>query len=195
MACFSRLSLHGEAPFSAVDVTATAASLGLPTDSDEYRREMRVRSKRASMFLQRPTTMPNLLISTHFIYEIEQILYYLFDGQREKLWLQNDATALPAVVFASPDRSPAAKAIEAQTAVALGGLPVCMRGFDAKDLQRAQFSLFSILAHTYHRLLSRFQLNEALSKSKLQLSTDACWGRCIDVPAGVSTPTGSIARQ
>ena len=72
---------------------------------------------------------------------------------------------------------------------------VSLAGFDAKDLQRAQFSLFSILAHTYHRLLSRFQANEALSKSKLQLSTDACWGRCIDVPAGVSTPTGSIARQ
>lgn len=57
-----------------MDVTATAASLGLPADSDEYRKEMRVRSKRASMFLQRPTTVPNLLISTHFIYEIEQIL-------------------------------------------------------------------------------------------------------------------------
>ena len=63
-----------QAPFAAVDVTTTAASLGIPTDSDEYRRDMRVRSKRASMFLQRPTTLPNLIISTHFIYEIEQIL-------------------------------------------------------------------------------------------------------------------------
>ena len=60
--------------FSAVETTTATTCLSLPTDSDEFRREMRVRSRRASKFLERETTLANLVIGACFLKDVEDVL-------------------------------------------------------------------------------------------------------------------------
>lgn len=71
-----------------VETNPSVANLGVIADSDSFRRELRARAKKATDFLQRPTTLPNLLMSSAFLLHIERVMPGAYDSKALNLKLQ-----------------------------------------------------------------------------------------------------------